>query len=113
MIQRVIFPAGSHGKLGGKAQACSWPGTSWSHLKNILPMPFPIKTPKTWYITTDALTEFIHYNNLEELYELKYKNIQEIGPIYPNIIQLMKNSRFPPGIIKSLAMGLDDFGDTP
>ncbi|HOQ24908.1 MAG TPA: PEP/pyruvate-binding domain-containing protein [Bacillota bacterium] len=113
VIQRVIFPAGSHGKLGGKSAGMLLARHILESFKEYLPMPFPIKTPKTWYITTDALTEFIHYNNLEELYELKYKNIQEIRANYPNIIQLMKNSRFPPGIIKSLAMALDDFGDTP
>jgi hypothetical protein len=32
---------------------------------------------------------------------------------YVNIIQTMKNAKFPPGIVKSLAMALDDFGDNP
>ena len=72
-----------------------------------------MKVPKTWYITTDEIKEFLHYNNLEELNTQKYKELYEIRLDYPNVIQTMKNSRFPEGIIKSLSMALDDFGDTP
>jgi pyruvate,water dikinase len=72
-----------------------------------------IKIPKTWYITTDELTEFLHYNNLEALNQHKYNDLSEIRMDYVNIIQTMKNAKFPPGIVKSLAMALDDFGDNP
>jgi hypothetical protein len=43
----------------------------------------------------------------------KYKDLYEIRLDYPNIIQILKNAEFPQGIIKSLAMALDDFGDVP
>lgn len=113
LIQRIIFPAGSHGKLGGKSAGMILGQRILHKLKEQLHLFFPLKLPKTWYLTTDGTTEFLHYNNLEELNELKYKELQEIRANYPNVIQLMKNSRFPPGTVKSLAMALDDFGDTP
>jgi pyruvate,water dikinase len=78
-----------------------------------IPLLNNIKIPKTWYITTDELTEFLHYNNLEALNQHKYKDLSEIRMDYVNIIQTMKNAKFPPGIVKSLAMALDDFGDNP
>lgn len=113
IIHRIIFPNGSHGKLGGKSAGMLLGQHILDKLQAHLTLPFSLKTPKTWFITSDGLTEFIHYNNLEELNEIKYREIEEIRANYPNVIQLMKNSRFPPGIIKSLAMALDDFGDTP
>ncbi|NLY75588.1 MAG: pyruvate, phosphate dikinase [Firmicutes bacterium] len=113
LIQRIIFPAGSHGKLGGKSAGMILGQQILHKLKEELALPFPLKVPKTWYLTTDCSIEFLHYNNLEELNELKYKELHEIRANYPNVIQLMKNSRFPPGIVKSLAMALDDFGNTP
>jgi hypothetical protein len=78
-----------------------------------MPLLQSVKVPKTWYITTDEIKEFLHYNNLEELNLQKYKELFEIRIDYPNIIQLMKNCEFPEGIVKSLAMALDDFGDCP
>lgn len=113
LIQRIIFPAGSHGKLGGKSAGMILGYQILNKLKDQLAPFYPLKIPKTWFITTDATTEFLHYNNLEDFYELKYKDLNDIRANYPNVIQVMKNSRFPSGIIKSLAMALDDFGDTP
>lgn len=113
LIQRIIFPAGSHGKLGGKSAGMLLGQRILNKLKEQVPLHYPLIIPKTWYITTDGTTEFLHYNNLEELNEFKYRDLQEIRANYPNIIQLMKNSRFPPETVKSLAMALDDFGDTP
>lgn len=72
-----------------------------------------IKIPRTWYITTDELTEFLHYNDLQDLNEQKYKDLSQIRMDYPNIIQRMKNCRFPPELVKSLALALDDFGTNP
>ena len=57
--------------------------------------------------------ELLHYNNLEEVNEQKYKDLEEIRIEYPNIIRLMKNAEFPPEILKSLSVALDDFGDNP
>lgn len=113
LIQRIIFPVGSHGRLGGKSAGMILGYHILHKLKEQLTLAYPLKLPKTWFITTDGAVEFLHCNNLEDLYELKYKDLNEIRANYPNVIQLMKNSRFPSGMIKSLAMALDDFGDTP
>ena len=72
-----------------------------------------IKTPKTWHITSDAMIYFMHYNNLDELLEHKYKPISDVRNEYPHVIQLFKNSHFPPEIVKGVAMALDDFGERP
>ncbi len=113
LIQRIIFSSGSHGKLGGKSAGMILGYQILHKLKDQLTLFYPLKLPKTWFITTDGATEFLHYNNLEDFYELKYKDMNDIRANYPNIIQLMKNSRFPSGMVKSLAMALDDLGDTP
>ena len=113
IVTHLIFPEGSHGKIGGKS-------TGLFLAQQILKKAdagssglYSVKVPKTWYITTDEIKEFLHYNNLEELNTQKYKELYEIRLDYPNVIQTMKNCRFPEGIIKSLSMALDDFGDTP
>lgn len=115
IIDKIIFPPGSHGKLGGKSAGLFLASNilkeiaSKQNLENIS----NIKVPKTWYVTSDTILYFIQYNNLEEVLEQKYKDIEEIKLEYPHIVQLFKNSRFPPDIVNSLSVCLDDFGDNP
>jgi pyruvate,water dikinase len=113
IVERTIFPNGSRGKLGGKSAGVFLAIQVLSRESENIPGLKSVKFPKTWYITSDTLTDFLQYNNLEELNEQKYKDLSEIRMEYPNIIQLMKNSRFSPEILRSLSIVLDDFGDSP
>ena len=113
LVQRIIYPSSGYGRLGGKSAGLflaqrifSKPGDHSEILGNL-------RFPKTWYITTDAIISFLGYNNLEEVNEQKYKEVDQIRLEYPNVVQLFKNSRFPPEIIKGLSMALDDLGDKP
>lgn len=113
LIDKMIFPTDSHGKLGGKsaglflaAHILQKEGEHNELLQNI-------KTPKTWYITSDGVIYFMQYNNLEEVLEQKYKEIDEVRIEYPHVVQLFKNSEFPPDIVKGLSVALDDLGDKP
>ena len=113
IVDRLIFSESSHGRIGGKSaglflahKILEKESENSSALKSI-------RIPKTWYITTDELTGFLHYNNLEEFNVQKYKDLAEIRMDYPNLMQIMKNGKLPPGMVKSLAMALDDFGDSP
>lgn len=113
IVNRMIFPAQSSGRLGGKSTGLFLAQQIIKCESQEQPLLQSIKIPKTWYITSDEVIEFLHYNNLENLYEQKYKDLSEIRMDYPNIIQTMKNARFPSAIIRSLNMALDDFGDSP
>ncbi len=113
IASRLIFPEGSHGKIGGKGAGLFLAQQILARASEDIPALQNIKVPKTWYITTDEIKEFLYYNNLEELNTQKYKEMFEIRIDYPNIIQLLKNCDFPEGIVKSLSMALDDFGDSP
>ena len=113
LLHNTIHPVNSHGRLGGKssglflAKQILESNTSKSETFD------KIKTPKTWYITSDGLLNFMTYNNLEEIVEQKYKEIGRVRQEYPYVVQVFKNSTFSPEIIKGLLMALDDFGDVP
>ena len=113
IVNRLIFPDASHGKIGGKSTGLFFAEQVLKKASGDHPLLHSVKVPKTWYITTDEIKDFLHYNSLEELNVQKYKDLYEIRMDYPNVIQMMKNSEFPEGIIKSLAMVLDDFGECP
>ena len=113
LIEHIIFPLGSHGKLGGKssglflAKQILAKGAAKNELLG------QVKTPKTWYITSDGIINLMNYNDLEDVIEQKYKDIAQIRQEYQYIIQVFKNSVFDPEIIKGLSLALDDFGDIP
>ncbi len=113
LYRHIIFPAGSHGKVGGK-------GSGLFLAKRILQTSLQsndelrkIKTPRTWYLTSDAILRFINHNDLEEMMEQKYEDIAQVRQEYPYIVHVFKNSQLPPEIMNGLSVALDDFGESP
>lgn len=113
LVQRIIYPENGYGRLGGKSAGLFLALKILNDQSAQFPILADLRFPKTWYVAADTLTHFLNYNNLEEIVEQKYKEIDQIRLEYPNVIQLLKNSSFPPEIIKGLSMALDDFGDAP
>ncbi len=113
LIDKMIFPPGSHGKLGGKSAGIFLAYHILQKESEQNELLRDIKTPKTWFLTSDGVLYFMQYNNLEEVFEQKYKEVDEIRIEYPHIVQLFKNSEFPPDILKGLSVALDDLGDNP
>lgn len=113
LLYHVIFPDGSHGKLGGKSSGLFLATQVLKKASDTNKILRKIKTPKTWYITSDGILNFMSYNKLEEIIEQKYKEIGQIRQEYPYVVHVFKNSQLPQEIIKSLSSALDDFGDVP
>jgi hypothetical protein len=113
LIDKMIFPPGSHGKLGGKSAGLFLAYHILLNESENNELLKEIKTPKTWYLTSDGVLYFMHHNNLEEVLEQKYKDIDEVRIEYPHIVQLFKNSEFPPDVVKGLSVALDDLGENP
>ncbi|MEW6195991.1 MAG: PEP/pyruvate-binding domain-containing protein [Bacteroidota bacterium] len=113
LIDKMIFPPGSHGKLGGKSAGLFLAYHLLQKESENNDLIKDIKIPKTWYLTSDGVLYFMQHNNLEEVLEQKYKEIDEVRIEYPHVVQLFKNSEFPPDIVKGLSVALDDLGERP
>jgi pyruvate,water dikinase len=112
-LDHIIFSPESYGKLGGKSAGLFLAkhiirkaGEFNEELKSI-------KVPRTWYMTSDMLLRFISFNNLDDITEQKYKDINQIRLEYPHIVQSFKNCRFPPEVIQGLSVVLDEFEGKP
>jgi pyruvate, water dikinase len=112
LIEKIIYPSDSHGRLGGKSSGLFLAKQILEEAKDNTLLKV-IKTPNTWYLTSDVMVSFVHYNNLEGVMEQKYKDLDEINAEYQNIIQIFKNSFFPPEIERGLAMIIDNIGEIP
>jgi len=113
LIDKMIYTPTSLGKLGGKSSGIFLASRILSSKAANNDILNNIKIPKTWYMASDCVLAFMHYNNLEEVLEQKYKDVDELRIEYPQIVQLFKNSQFPPDIEKGLSVALDDFEDRP
>lgn len=113
LMQHIIYPTNSHGQLGGKSAGLFLAKHILADAGSDNELFRKIKTPKTWYLTSDGLLNFMSYNNLEEIMEQKYKEIGRVRQEYPYVVQVFKNSSFSPEIVKGLLMALEDFGDAP
>ncbi len=113
IAQKIIHPPGGHGRLGGKSAGMFLASRILKRNPEFIEEFGDIKVPQTWYLSSDCLWYFMSYNNLEDVIEQKYKEIDEIRIEYPYIIQVFKNSLFPPELVRGLAQALDDFGEVP
>ncbi len=113
LIKRIIFPAGSHGKLGGKSSGLFLAKQILKKASEHNEVLREVKYPKTWYITSDGIFNLMNYNDLSDVIEQKYKDIDQVRQEFPYIIQLFKNSLFDPEIIKGLSVALDDLEKVP
>lgn len=112
-MRRLIFPVGSHGMLGGKSSGLLLAAHILRRLGETQEILRRVRTPKTWYLTSDSVFHFMSYNDLEDYVEQKYRDLAQVRQDYPYIIHLFRNSPLPPEIVKGLSLALDDFGDVP
>ncbi len=113
LIQKLIYPARGHGKTGGKGAGLFLAYQIMRKHCHDNPLLAEIKTPKTWYLTSDGMHDFVYCNHLEDVFSQKYKEIDEVRQEYPDIVQVFKNSQFSAAIVKGLSLALDDLGDKP
>jgi len=113
LIPRIIASSESHGHLGGKSAGVILASTILAQAREDRPEVGEVRTPKSWYVTSDMHIHFMHYNNLDDVSEQKYKDIDQIRFEYPHIVHSCKSARFPPELVSGLSVALDDFGDTP
>ena len=113
LIDRIIYTSESQGRLGGKCAGLFLAKKILKKSVDSNDLLREIKIPKSWYITSDVIHAFLRHNNLDDVVEQKYKDIDQVRLEYPNVIQTLKNCHFPPEIVQGLSMLLDEFEDKP
>ncbi len=113
LSERIIFPSGSYGRLGGKTAGLFLASRILRRMASKNPAIGTVKTPRTWFVASDGILAFIDHNNLGEAYEQKYKEIDEIRREYPQLVQVFKHCYFPQELLKGFSQALDDLGEVP
>lgn len=113
LLKNIIGSPQSTGKLGGKSAGLLLAYKIIEAVKEKYPDLKDVQVPKSWYITSDTILDFIHFNALEEVDTLKYMNSDQIRAVYPYLRQLFKNCFFSPNIKYQLQLILEEIGDKP
>jgi predicted nucleotidyltransferase len=113
LLDHIVFTPESTGRLGGKSSGLFFAKHIIKKSKKPEDDLDDIKIPKTWYIASDVLFSFLSHNNLTDVTEQKYKDINQIRMEYPHIVQTFKNCSFPIEIVQGLSMILDYFKERP
>lgn len=113
ILSKTIGPGKGSGKLGGKSSGLILASRILEAERKNNPALENVHIPRSWYITSDTIMEFIHTNALEEVISIKYLETSEVRAGYSYLQQLFKHAYFPPENISQLESMLDDIGDNP
>ena len=113
ILSHVAGPAQGNGKLGGKAAGLILAARILRRKGKGNPLIENIRTPKTWYITSDGIYNFLRHNSLEDLWSLKFSPLEEVRQTYPYLEQVFKNSFFSHEMYQQIQFALDDLGEGP
>jgi pyruvate,water dikinase len=113
LLGQIIFPPACHGKLGGKSAGLFLAKKIIEKAPEASVQACQVKTPRTWYITSDWILNFVHHNELEDVLNWKYMEIDQVRQEYPHLVSLFKSSSFPSELAKGLSLALDELGGRP
>ena len=113
LLGKVVFPPTCHGRLGGKSAGLFLARRIIEKARGTGPLLDEVKVPRTWYVTSDWIQSFLHHNDLEDVLNRKYLEIEQVRQEYPHLVALFKRSSFPSEFAKALTLALDDLGDVP
>ncbi|MEI8190234.1 MAG: PEP/pyruvate-binding domain-containing protein, partial [candidate division NC10 bacterium] len=113
LLPRVFGPSQGTGKLGGKSAGMVLAEHILRTKVRTDPAIGEFKTPESWFVASDGLMDFIHYNFLEDFQSFKFQPIEEIRHNFPYLEQVCKQSFFSPEMHAQLKLILEDAGETP
>jgi len=113
LAQHIIHPDRSHGRLGGKSAGLFLAARVVARSPEHGGLLGDIRVPRSWFIPSDGLVEFVHHNDLGEVLSRKYDEPDRARREYPHVVQLFKSSFFPPDILRGLSTLLDDLEGRP
>jgi predicted nucleotidyltransferase len=113
LLEHVVGPAQGTGKLGGKSSGVLLAEKIIKEEMKKDEVLKDIAFPKSWYLTSDSILSFIHYNDLDETSHVKYLDPIEIRQEQPFLEQIFKHSSFPYEIVEGLRRIIRDFKDRP
>ncbi len=113
LLKHVVGPMQGPGKFGGKTSGVFLAEKILEEAKENDEILKDIAVPKSWYVTSDTLREFINYNDLDEAFHIKYLDSSQIRKEQPFLEQVFKNAAFPNEIVEGFRKIVRDLEGKP
>jgi pyruvate, water dikinase len=111
ILKHIINQNGRSGKIGGKAAGIILASHILKRKKKHL--SGEVKVPKTYFMRSNVILDFVRKNGLEECFSIKYRDLDTIQKEYPIWQKTFKGSKFPSYIVSRIKSMLLDFSDVP
>ncbi|MBD3335022.1 MAG: hypothetical protein GF355_05860, partial [Candidatus Eisenbacteria bacterium] len=115
LVDRIIGHDERSGLIGGKAGGMILARKILENSRANDPKApeTPIESPRSYFLRSDVIEEFLAHNGLQHLQDHKYKSIDEIRNEYPMLVELFKNADFPAHIADRFRAVLEEIGEHP
>jgi pyruvate, water dikinase len=113
LLDHVIGPIKGSGKLGGKTSGLALAEKIIKEEMENDSILKDIDFPKSWYLTSDTIVNFVHYNDLDEAFHIKYLNPEQIRQEQPFLEQVFKNATFPHELMEGFRRIIRDLEGKP
>jgi hypothetical protein len=113
VLDHIIPTDGNQGRLGGKAAGLILAHSILQRAKEDGRFRGDYQLPTSYFLPSNGVLEFIEYNGLEDLINVKYKPIDEVREEFPLVERLFKNGTLPRTVREGLRDMLEAVGDVP
>ncbi len=113
LLNHVVGPAQGSGKFGGKTSGVMLAEKVIKEAMKTDEILKDIAFPKSWYVTSDTILNFVHYNDLDEAFHIKYLHPDQIRQEQPFLEQVFKNATFPHEIVEGFRKVIREFEGRP
>ncbi len=113
LLGHVVGPTLGPGKLGGKTSGVFLAEKIIKEEMEKEGILDGISFPRSWYVTSDTILNFIHYNDLDETFHIKYLHPDQIRQEQPFLEQVFKNATFPHEIVEGFRRIIRDLEGKP
>ena len=113
VLDHVIPTDGNQGRLGGKSAGLIMAQAILERAAKKGTYRAIHEVPTSYFIPSNGILEFIEYNGLEELINVKYKPIDEVREEFPLVERLFKSGSFPATVHEGLWRMLEAVGERP
>jgi hypothetical protein len=113
VLDHIIPTDGNQGRLGGKAAGLILAHAILQRAKESGRLQTDYRVPTSFFLPSNGILEFIEYNSLEDLINVKYKPIEEVREEFPLVERLFKAGSLPTTIREGLREMLETVGEGP
>jgi len=113
MLNHTVGPTQGSGKFGGKTSGIFLAEKIIREAMETDEVLKDIAFPRSWYITSDTIVNFVHYNDLDEAFHMKYIPPEQIRQDQPFLEQVFKNASFPHELVESFRKIIRDLEGKP